>query len=219
MTFLPLCLAFALFLAAHSLPSLPGLRARLVARLGERRYLLAHSLVALGSLIWLVAETLAAPRLDLWGHPLWARWVPVLVMPLVCFLLVAGLSTPNPFSLGIGGKGYRPDRPGIVGLTRHPILWAAAVWGGAHLFPNGELRALLLFGGLCAFSLMGMVLFDRRRRQALGGDWEALQQATRLSAADLPGLIWRGLAGLLLYVALLHLHGPVIGVSPLDIFQ
>ncbi|OIQ88045.1 NnrU protein [mine drainage metagenome] len=215
--FLPLLAALAAFAATHSLPALPGLRARLVAACGPRVYVWGHSLLATATLIWLVAATLAAPRVLLWGFADQARWVPVLVMPVACMLLVAGLTSRNPFSLGAGARGYDPARPGIVGLTRHPVLWAAALWSGSHLFPNGEVRAALLFGFLLGFSLMGMPLFDRRRRAALGARWQALQPR-RPGRADLAGLLWRGLLGLLLYLGLLLAHGALFGVKPLDLF-
>jgi len=210
-SFLPLYAALGAFFATHSLPSLPGLRARLVKLMGERGYLILHSVLATLSLLWLLVATLEAPRVELWGFHDWARWVPICVMPFACILLAAGLTSPNPFSLGGGTKGFDPKNPGIVGLTRHPVLLAAALWSGAHLFPNGELRAVLLFGALCGFSLMGMLLFDRRRK-ALA----PLAAGLRIGMADLPGLLLRALGGLLLYAALLHLHAMLFGLDPLS---
>lgn len=210
--FLPLYVALGAFFATHSLPALPGLRGRLVAWLGnERRYLILHSLLASLTLVWLVLATLEAPRFLLWGFHDWARWVPILVMPIACILLVAGLTTANPFSLGRGSRGFNPSRPGIVGITRHPVLLAAALWSGAHLFPNGELRAVLLFGALFGFSLMGMPLFDRRRDAVAH-----LKTALRLGRADLPGLMFRVVGGLILYAALLLLHEWAFGLNPLS---
>jgi len=210
--FIPLYAALAAFFATHSLPALPGLRGRLVAWLGnERRYLILHSVLASLTLVWLVLATLEAPRVLLWGFHDWARWVPILVMPMACILLVAGLTTANPFSLGPGSRGFDPHRPGIVGITRHPVLLAAALWSGAHLFPNGELRAVLLFGALLGFSLMGIPLFDRRRKEVASE-----KAALRLGRADFPGLMIRVVGGLLLYAALLLLHEAVFGLNPLS---
>lgn len=209
--------ALAVFFASHSVPAVPGLRRGLVARLGERGYLVLHSVLASLSLVWLLVATVTAPRVELWGFQLWAKWLPVLVMPLACTLLVAGLTTANPFSLG-WGRGFDPGRPGIVGLTRHPLLWATALWSGTHLAANGELRAVLLFGALCGFSLVGMALFDRRRRRSLGAQWEAWRGAMHFGSGDVPGLLIQAGGGLALYVGLLALHGFLFGVSPLDLF-
>ena len=207
--------ALALFFATHSVPAVPGVRGRLVSMLGRRFYVVLHSVVATAALAWLIAATLRAPYVELWGFHPWTRWVPLLVMPVACMLLVAGLTSPNPFSLGRGGRGYDPARPGIVAITRHPTLWAAALWAFAHLFPNGDLRAVLLFGGMGGFSLMGMVLFDRRRAAQLGRvEWRRLLAATARQPS-FAGLAWRAGLGLVLYAALLFAHGPLFGRYPL----
>jgi uncharacterized membrane protein len=227
-----LAAALGLFFASHSLPALPGLRARLTGWCGgERRYLLLHSLIASATLIWLVAAALRAPYLALWDFHAWTRWVPILVMPFACMLLVAGLTTSNPFSLGRGGRGFDPQRLGILAITRHPVLWAAALWSGAHLFPNGSLRAVLLFGTLCGFSLIGTRLFDHRRAQAMGAvAWVAVTAGTsnlpfaafpsaRARLGGVAALALRVVLGAVLYVLLLAAHGPSIGKYPLYMFN
>lgn len=220
--------AFALFFASHSIPALPGVRSRLVGWLGEPLYLALHSVVGVGILVWLVSATLEAPYIELWGFTPWTRWVPLSVMPFACILLVAGATSPNPFSLGPTAKGFDPARPGVVALTRHPVLWACALWSGAHLVPNGDLRAVLLFGGLGLFSLMGMGLYDRRRAKGLGqAEWARLAAATssippaallagRIRPGHLGGLVWRAALGLGLYALILYFHGDLFGVSPLE---
>lgn len=219
--------AFALFLVSHSLPSLPGVRRHLVAALGERPYLVLYSVIGLATLGWLVMATLDAPYVELWGHGGAARWVPILVMPFALVLLVAGATTRNPLSLGPSARGFNGTPRGILAVTRHPVLWAGALWSGAHLIANGDLRAVLLFGGLCLFSLAGMPLFDRRRARTLGAaEWARLAAATsaipfaallagraRLSAGR--ALLWQVALGLVLYVVILHVHGDLFGVSPL----
>lgn len=208
--------ALMAFLASHSLPSLPTVRQRLIQVIGLRAYLVVHSVMGTATLIWLVAASLRAPYLLLWGPYDGTRWVPILVMPLALILLTAGLTWPNPFSLGIGAKGFDPARPGVVAITRHPVLWAAALWAFAHLIANGTLRAILLFGVLGGFSLMGTRIFDRRRGLALDKSsnipFLALMQG-RTRLRDWRGWVWRILLGLVLYGLLLVLHGPVIGRS------
>ncbi len=207
--------ALALFFATHSVPAMPGMRGRLVSMLGARFYMVLHSVVATAALAWLIAATLQAPYVELWGFHPWTRWVPLLVMPLACVLLVAGLTSPNPFSLGRGARGYDPACPGIVAITRHPVLWAAALWAFAHLFPNGDLRAVLMFSGMGGFSLMGMALFDRRRAAQLGkAEWVLLLAASARRPA-VAGLAWRAALGLLVYIFLLLAHGPLFGRYPL----
>lgn len=218
--------ALACFFASHSVPALPGVRARIVGAMGQGWYVALHSIVGTASLVWLIVATLHAPYVELWGFHPWTRWVPLLVMPFAMILLVAGLLTPNPFSLGPGGRRYDPSRPGIVAITRHPVLWAAFLWATAHLFPNGELRAVLLFGALTGFSLMGTRLLDHRRQQRMGPEWRQLAANTsnlpfaallagRARLTGIPGLAWRAALGLILYAAILFAHGALFGVSPL----
>lgn len=220
--------AFALFLASHSVPALPGLRGRLVGRLGEPLYLALHSVVGLATLIWLVVATLEAPYVELWGFHPETRWILIAIMPVAFILLLAGATSPNPLSLAPTAKGYDPARPGVVAVTRHPVLWAMALWSGVHLIPNGDLRAVLLFGGLCLFSLAGMPLFDRRRASALGqAEWERLSAGTsvipfaalmsgRARLGGAAGLAWRAALGLACYALILYFHGTLFGLSPLD---
>lgn len=214
-----LVLAVALFLASHRLTNRPAFRAWAEARLGGRRgFTIAYSVLSLLLLAWMVLAYRDAPMVVLWGQQPWMRWLPPLVMPLACILAVAGLTTANPFSIGPGARGYDPARPGILRLTRHPVLWAAALWAGAHMVPNGDAAALVLFAPLLVLALAGPMLLDRKRRDSLGfEEWSRLAALT-----ERPGMAlvretgWRRiLGGLALYAALLALHLPVIGAWPL----
>ncbi|WP_135469013.1 NnrU family protein [Crenalkalicoccus roseus] len=222
--------AFLAFAFTHALPARPALRGRLVGALGERGYLLAYSALSVALLAWLIAAAGRAPFLPLWPFAPWQLWVPNIAMPLACLLIAFGAGAANPLSFGGGGGGrFDPERPGIAGVARHPLLWAIALWAGAHAVPNGDLAHVLLFGGFAAGALAGMVAIDRRRRRALGeAEWRRL--AARTSFWPLAALAdgrWRprGLApdprrlgaALLLYAALLLAHRPVIGVSPLPL--
>jgi len=218
--------AFGVFLLSHALPARPALRRRLAGALGEGGYLGLYSAVSLAALAWLVAAAGRAPYLPLWDPAPWQWWVPNLAMPIVCLLAAFGTAAPNPLSFGGRAAGFDPARPGIAGLARHPLLAAIALWAGAHAVPNGDLAHLLLFGGFAVFAVLGMAAIDRRRRRQLGVEaWAALAQGTSL----LPGAAWaagrwqpaalpsplRLAAAVLLWLALLLLHGPVIGVTPL----
>jgi uncharacterized membrane protein len=219
-------LAFALFGLSHALPARPALRRPLTALLGERAYTAIYSLVSLGILAWLVAAAGRAPFVPLWDYAAWQSWVPNLAMPLACGLIAFALGAPNPLSFGGRAAGFDPERPGIAGLARHPLLWAIALWAFSHAVPNGNLAHALLFGAFGGFAILGMRIIDRRKRRQMGEEaWARLAARTSFwpGAALLTGQ-WRprgspGLARLgvavLLYLALLGLHPAVIGVSPL----
>ena len=149
---------------------------------------------------------------------------------LACFSHSAQLA-PNPLSIASSNSdAFEPDHPGIAGVTRHPVLWAAVLWAIAHAVPNGDLAHIVLFGLFGVFSLLGMLAIDARNRRVLGmAEWHRLSHNTSLvPLAALAGGRWRPSLGKInwlrlaaatgLYGGLLALHRPVIGVSPLPPF-
>ncbi len=220
--------ALLAFLASHSVPARPAVRRMLRERLGERAYMILYSIVSLAVLAWLIVAAGAAPRIQVWSFEPWQLWVPNIVMPFACLLIAYGLASPDPFSItGLNRDAFDPSRPGISGITRHPVLWAVTLWAAAHLVTNGELAHVILFGLFTLFGLMGMAIFDARKRREWGPElWAERTAHTSLApfAAVLAGR-FRGaglrarplplIAALVLYLALILLHPPVIGVPPL----
>lgn len=216
-----------LLLTHFGISSTP-LRAALVGRLGEKPYLGLYSLIAALAFWWLVAAYNGAPSVPLWPPAGGLAWVPVLLVPVALFLLVAGLSTPNPTSVGQETllTGEREPVRGILRVTRNPFLWGVGLWAVAHMVPNGDLASLILFGTLALLALGGSVLIDAKLARRLGAAWD--RYAARTSnlpfAAILAGrqsLVWKEIGwwrpavALLLYGGLLHLHRMLFGVSPL----
>ena len=174
-----LLLAVGAFVLAHAVPALGPLRRGLVARLGLPIYIASYSVVSLGLLAWVVWAYGQAPLVALWPPVPWTRWVPALVMPVACVLLVAGLGAANPFSLTFSGAPYDAGRPGIVAVTRHPVPWALILWASAHLIANGDAASAVLFGLFLALSLLGIVSLDAKRRRLLGeAEWRRLTTGT-----------------------------------------
>jgi uncharacterized membrane protein len=189
-----MAIAFVLFLASHGLPGRPAVRRRLVTALGEAGYLAVYSIVSLLALGWLIVAAGRAPYVETWAFAPWQLWAPNLAMPLVCLLVAFGIAAPNPLSFG--GRGvqrFDPDRPGIAGITRHPLLWALVLWSASHLLPNGDLAHLLLFGSFAVFAVLGMFAIDRRLKRSLGEtEWARLARRTSLLPfAALADLRWR----------------------------
>ncbi len=214
--------AFVAFLVSHIVPARPQNRRRLVAALGTRGYGVVYGAMSIVMLTWLIIAAHRAPYVMLWEPAAWQRWVPFLAMLPACLIAALSVGRPNPFSFGGGDHAaFDASRPGIVGLTRHPVLWALALWAGAHVIPNGDLAHVLLFGGSALFAALGTLSFDRRRQQALGrAHWQSLdgmRQAAGFRLSDPDGLsanLRRLAAGVVIYVVLLLLHAHVIGVSP-----
>jgi uncharacterized membrane protein len=158
-------LALAIFLAAHLIPASPGLRSRLIIATGRTTYLVAYSILSLGLLGWLVLAAQRAETIVLWDPAPWQWHVPFLAMPVAAFLLIAGLMWPNPLSISLrSGEETGP----IVAITRHPVLWGFLIWAASHIPANGTLVAVLLFGGMATFSMLGFFLVDRKARKRWG---------------------------------------------------
>src|SRR5436853_904784 len=218
---LSLAIAAIAFCGSHIVLSSTWLRGALRDQLGERGFLAVYSLVAVVALAWLLVAYSHAPTIPMWPRERWTALIPVVVMPLATILLIAGYTTPNPTTVGMERSASADDpAPGILRVTRHPVMWAIGLWAISHLIANGDAASLLFFGALGALALGGTVLIDRKKQLALGSNWPRLAELTSNVpfAALLTGrtrLRWRDVsllriaAGLLLY-AVLYLAHPII---------
>jgi uncharacterized membrane protein len=171
----------ALFFAAHLIPTLPQLRARLVGRVGSGPYSGLFALVSLAALVLIVMgygqmQGLGRENPQLWVPPSWARHLTMVLMVPAMVLLVAA---------------YVPSR--IRTALRHPMLIAVMLWAIAHLLANGDLASVLLFGSFLAYAVYDMI--SANRRTALG----PLGSARGSAAGDAAAIA----AGLALYALLL----------------
>lgn len=221
-----IALAFGGFLASHVLPVQPPVKRRLEAILGRRGYLWSYIALSLVMLACLIGAAGRAPFVPLLPQAPWMTWVPNLAMPLVCLLIAFGTAVPNPLSFG-GARNPQFDAhdPGIVGLTRHPLLWALALWSAAHAVANPDLAHVFLFGGFAGFAVLGTRIVDRRNQRLIGlVEWQRLAARTsNLPFAALAAGRWHprhrpGAARLAvaigLWAALFLSHATAIGVSP-----
>ena len=219
--------ATAAFVCGHFLLSSGTLRRPLVRVLGPGGFLSAYSLAMAAAFLWLAAAYREAPFIAVWSPPPALAWVPVLVMPVALFLALAGVTTPNPTMVGgersaaIGGP--KDPAPGIISITRHPVLWGTALWALSHLAANGDAAGMVVMGGILALSLGGMAHIDERREVSLGAAWGPIKLTTSVvpfaaiasgrAELDWKGIgWWRPAAALVLYAALLHAHEWIAGV-------
>lgn len=207
------------FFAAHAAPRATGLRDVAIRRVGVHAYLAFYSTASIASLAWLIAATLRAPYIALWPPSPWTAGVALAFMLPACLLFAMAATRPNPLSVAFATSEKSDAAPGVLALTRHPILWSFALWSSAHLVANGDVASVALFGAMAAFSIIGMILMDRRARRTLGADaWrrriDGLRRAGLASLAT-PRCLIEAVGGSLLYAALLTAHEPAIGVDPL----
>jgi uncharacterized membrane protein len=218
-----LILAVGLFVGGHELLSHP-LRAPLVARLGEKGFLLLYSVVALGSLFWAVELWKVTPPERLWLAPAAAGLVAPVLMLIAFILFVGSVTAPNPALMG-GGVPGKPGVRGVQAITRHPMMWAFALWAMVHVLLAGSARTLVLAGGILMLALFGSAMQDRKKLRQNPG-YAAHMAATGFVplAAQLSGRqpwhsLWPGavpvLGGLLLWAAMLWAHPLLIGLPAL----
>jgi uncharacterized membrane protein len=219
-----LTIAGIAFCGSHILLSSTRLRGSLRDQLGERGFIAVYSLTALVTFAWFLVAYAHSPTVLLWPGQTWTALVPLAVMPLAAILLVAGYTTPNPTAVGMERSAREDDpAPGVLRITRHPVMWAIGLWATSHVVANGDLRSLIFFGAFAVLSLGGTVLIDRKKRLALGSNWARLAEVTsNLPFAALVAgrtrMRWRDIsllrviAGLLLYVVLYRGHAIIAGV-------
>jgi uncharacterized membrane protein len=145
-----LVLGIAIFLGIHLLPTVPGLRDRLAARLGANGYRALFSLLSLAGLALLVYGFAKAPLIEIWTPPPFTRWVAIVLMwPAFVFLAAA----------------YLPGE--IKARLKHPFLVAVKTWALAHLIANGDLASIILFGAFLAYAVYDRIALKGRRPTAL----------------------------------------------------
>lgn len=211
-------LAAITFVGSHFALSHPW-RAPLVARLGENGFLALYSAVAAGALAWLAAAYRMAPSTALlWevGDGLWA--VATAVMLLAAVLLMGSLIR-NPALAG--AKGAAPaEARGVFAVTRHPMMWAFALWGLSHILVYPTASNIVVAAAIIVLSLVGAALQDRKKQRLQPETWPAWEARTSFwpfaaaaaGRARLGGFgVHTWLGGLVVWLAATWAHGPLAG--------
>lgn len=208
--------AFAVFFLSHSIPVRPAVKSRIVAKTGALGFALLYSALSIAILTWIIIAAGRAPFVEIWSWAEWQNHVPLTGMFVAVVIISMVFGQPNPLSFGgWDNDRFDPDNPGLIGWIRHPLLVALLIWAGAHMVPNGNLAHIIVFGLFAAFSILGMAIIDRRAHRILGAaKWQHLSNTRRRLTLTRRG-ITRIIIGGLIYLALLHSHEWVIGVSPL----
>jgi uncharacterized membrane protein len=201
MALLIVTLGTVVFVVVHLIPMRPEWRAALVGRVGEGPYKAGFSLLALAGLIGALAAYRHAPHAMLWPSPPALRAITAILM-LFAVLAFAG------------AKGV----PWFKRVVRHPMLWGIGLLGVAHLFSNGEIAGLILFGGLAAFGFVWQPLTDRRDAEVDPAGWTETARTTSLwpfarwHARSDPVTVRPLIIGIAVYVVLILLHPWLFGM-------
>ncbi|MEL6267320.1 MAG: NnrU family protein, partial [Pseudomonadota bacterium] len=142
-----LILGLALWYATHLLkPMAPARRAELAERLGGEGS--AKIAMAIASVVAVALMTIGyqtAGYVQVWTPPAFLVHLNNLLMVIAVVLFFAG-----------GVKGH------VASWVRHPQLTGFKLWAVAHLLVNGNLEAIILFGGLLAWAVIALVAINKR---------------------------------------------------------
>lgn len=204
------------FVATHFIMSHP-LRAPLVAKLGERGFAIAYTIVAfvtLGSTIWAFVRVPAEAPLWIAGDALWL--VASLLMWLGSILFIGSLRR-NPALPRMGKAIERIDDPrGVYAITRHPMMWGFALWAAVHAIVDATPATLILTAAIAFLALVGAGFQDSKKARQMGQAWDDWRARTSfvpfLRGADNPGTFALA-GGTILFFAATWAHG-ALGAMP-----
>jgi uncharacterized membrane protein len=219
--------AMIFFIGSHVIMSSLPVRTPLLNKLGDGGFKGVYSLIAAAGMFWVVTAWINAPHIVYWEPHTAFKHLSLSIMPLVCIFLMAAVTPKNPALINAGASQLKEGPQGIFRITRHPMMWATAVWGILHVLANGDGASLIFFGGLAVLALGGTHQVDRRKAHMLGDEWQGfaaqtshipfaaiLAKRTSFSAKEIG---WRpAILGIGLYLVLLILHETVFGVAPMS---
>jgi uncharacterized membrane protein len=181
-----LAAAVALFAVIHLVPSVPAVKARLAARFG-RAWGPAYGAISLAALALVALAWRAAPVDPIYDPPPWGFYA-TFVLVLLAFIC-------------LGIFLFRGSwRQSLV----MPLSIGVILWGAGHLFSNGDLASLILFGGFIAYGVAHLAI----------GLATGYRPTPVVRQGHDPLSI---LAGVALFGLMTQLHGALIGVPILTL--
>lgn len=213
--------AAAAFVGTHFLLSHP-LRNPLVKAVGANGFIGIYALVAFATLGWLAHAYRAAPA----TAPLWAVgegiWGPVTLVMLLASVLLMGSLLGNPALPGPPTATAPAAARGVFSITRHPMMWAFALWGLCHIAVYPIAANIIVAVAIIVLSLVGAALQDRKKealQPELWRDWERKTSywpflAIAQRRARFGGFRPHDLAGgVVIWLAATWAHIPIAGVA------
>lgn len=148
-------LGIFIFLGIHCTSILnDSWRNHIVNKIGEWPWKGFYSLVSIGGIILMVRgyESVHHNSPLLYTPPIWLQHFSMLLFVPVFPLLIAA---------------YFPGR--IKKITQHPMLIATQLWAVAHLFSNGSLINVILFGSFLSWAIVDRISIARRQPRSVPG--------------------------------------------------
>jgi uncharacterized membrane protein len=216
----PIAASAVTFVGTHFLLSHP-LRKPIVDAVGNAAFLGIYSVVAAVTLGWLALAYSAAPA----ATPLWpvgdGLWAAVTVVMLLASVLLMGSIVRNPALPNPGSPTPVPVQArGVFAITRHPMMWAFALWGICHIAIYPVPANIIVAAAIIILALVGAALQDRKKAAFQPDtwlDWEGKTSYWPFGAivsgkARIGGFGMHALAGgLILWLAATWAHIPLTG--------
>ena len=179
-----LILGLILWIAAHYFKRLMPAQRAAMGNAGKG----AIAIAIVASLALMIIGYRGADFITVWNPPAFFTGINNLLMVLA--LWVYGSSAAK------GAKAWPANK------TRHPQLLAVKIWAIAHLLVNGDLAAIILFGGLLAWAVGSVILINKAEP-----DWTAPAPAGR------PTYIRLAVISLVALIVMSSIH-ILLGVNP-----
>ena len=170
----------------HLLPSaMTRVRSALVRKTGEPVYKAGFGILIIISVLLMIKGWKLLPDEKLFQPFGWADELCLLLMLATSVLFFAPYMQTN-----------------ISRFLRHPQLTGVVLWGVGHVLATGQLRSLVLFGGLGAWAVLEIILINQRE-----GAWQKPEPASLRSELKL------AIAGMCFFLLFMFTHNGLFGVT------
>lgn len=140
-----LILGVVVWSVVHLYPSVAAShRNQLFEKLGNA-YKGIYALLIVGSIVLIVIGWKNTIPTAVYNPPVWGRHVTMLFI-LIAIILFGAADTKNK----------------IREWIRHPMLTGMVVWSIGHLLANGDIRSVILFGGLGIWAIISQFTINKR---------------------------------------------------------
>jgi uncharacterized membrane protein len=134
---------------------------------------------ARATLGWLVLAYRVTPG----TAPLWpvgdAVWAIVSLVMLLASVLLMGSLIRNPALPNAGHPAPPPvEARGVYAITRHPMMWAFALWGACHIAVFPATKNIIVCVAIIILALVGAALQDRKKERLEPGAWQGWEAKT-----------------------------------------
>jgi uncharacterized membrane protein len=171
----------------HLVAAVPSLKAGLKSRVGERAYGPVFGIASLAGLVVIVLGWRMSEFVPVYDAPEWGKHANF------GFTLIAFICL-----------GIFLFRGSLRQRLRFPLAVGTIFWAVGHLFANGDLASVILFGGLLIYAVAHIIL---------GAANGVRPTAEVRSGHDLISVV----IGVALYGVMAQLHGALIGVPVFQI--